>query len=58
MHEALSNLVDAEYLLRQKLDVAGIFFVEVMAGECSITLGVLMERVPCLRPWDIVFGES
>ena len=57
MHEAFSNLMDAEYLLRQKLDVAGIFFIEIMAGECSITLGILMERVPCLKPWDIVFGE-
>ena len=58
MHEAFSTLLEAEDLLRQKLDVSGIFFIEIMAGECSITLGILMERVPCLKPWDIVFGES
>ena len=58
MHEAFSSLLDAEDLLRQTLDVSGIFFIEVMSGECIITFGVLMEKVTCLRFWDIVFGEA
>ena len=58
MHEAFSCLLEAEDLLRQTVDVAGVFFVEIMAGECGITLAVLMEKVPCLKPWDIVFGEA
>ena len=31
----------------------GTFFIEIMAGECVITLGVLLKIVPCFRPWDI-----
>ena len=29
-----------------------------MACECVITFGVLLKRVPCLKPWDLVFGEA
>ena len=58
MHSALSDLIDVEQLLNSITSVEGTFFVEVMAGECIITLGVLMRRVPCLKPWDIVFGEA
>ena len=58
MHSALSDLLEAEKLLTSIISVEGIFFVEVMAGECIIILGVLMRRVPCLKPWDIVFGEA
>ena len=58
MHEAFSCVLDAEDLLSQLLNVSGTFFIEVMAGECIIILGVLMEKVPRLKPWDIVFGEA
>ena len=58
MHSALADLMEAEKLLTSIISVEGTFFIEVMAGECLITFGVLMKRVPCLKPWDIVFGEA
>ena len=53
-----SGFMEAEKLLTCNVSVEGTFFVEVMAGECIITLGVLLKRVPCLKPWDLVFGEA
>ena len=58
MHSALADLMEAEKLLTCNVSVEGTFFIEVMAGECIITLGVLLKRVPCLKPWDLVFGEA
>ena len=29
-----------------------------MAGECVISFGVLVNRVPCLKPWDLIYGEA
>ena len=58
MHSALADLMEAEKLLTSNINVEGTFFIEVMAGECIITVGVLMRRVPCLKYWDIVFGEA
>ena len=48
--------MEAETLLNSIISVTGTLFVEVMAGECVITFGD--ERVPCLKPSDIVFGEA
>ena len=58
MPDALASLLDAEELLIRNISIKGTFFIEVMAGECIITLGVLMERVPCLKPWDLIYGEA
>ena len=58
MHGALADLMEAEKLLASNVSVKGTFFIEVTAGECINTFGVLMRRVPCLKPWDIVFGEA
>ena len=58
MHSALADFMEAEKLLTSNISVEGTFFIEVMAGECIIILGVLMSRVPCLKPWDIGFGEA
>ena len=49
MHSALSDLMEAEKLLTSIISVEGTFFVEVMAGECIITLGVLMRTGPVLE---------
>ena len=56
MHSALADLMEAEQLLKCNVKVEGIFFIEVMAGECVITMGALLRRVPCLKPWDLVIG--
>ena len=42
MHSALADLMEAEKLLTCNVNVEGTFFIEVMAGECIITLGVLL----------------
>ena len=33
------------------------FAVEVFAGECSLTLALLVSHLPCLRPWDTLYHE-
>ena len=58
MHSALADVMEAEKLLTCNVSVECTFFIEVMAGECVITLGVLLKRVPCLKFWDLVFGEA
>ena len=37
MHSALADLMEAETLLTYNVSAEGIFFIEVMAGECIIT---------------------
>ena len=58
MPDVLVQLLEAEEFVIQNTTVQGIFFIEIMAGECVITFGVLLKRVPCLRPWDVIYGES
>ena len=41
MPTVLSQLVDAEFLLNDSVNIDGTFFVEIMAGECVATLGVI-----------------
>jgi hypothetical protein len=38
--------------------VHGNFMVEVFARECIVTLGLMMARVPAVRPWDKRFGQQ
>ena len=57
MPEVLSQLLDAEQLLNSLVDIPGTFFVEVAAGECIITLGVLVRKLPCMRPWEVLCGK-
>ena len=58
MSDVFAQLLEAEEFFIQNTNVQGTFFIEIMAGECVITLGVLLKRVPCLRPWDVIYGES
>ena len=58
MFEALAQLLDAEICIHQRTSVRGTFFIEVMAGECVITLGAMLKRAPWLRPWDAIYGEA
>ena len=39
------------------LRVDGEFCVEVFSGSGVMTLGILMHRIPAVRPWDIQHGE-
>ena len=58
MPSVLADLLEAEEVLIRNTKVEGTFFIEIMAGECVITLGVLLMRIPCLKPWDLIYGES
>ena len=58
MPSVLANLLEAEEFLVRNVKVEGSFFIEVMAGECVISRGVLVNRVPCLKPWDLIYGEA
>ena len=37
--------------------VTGQCFVEVCAGEAVATLGMMFANVPCIKPWDALYGE-
>ena len=40
------------------LAVGGECFLEVFCGSAVCTLGCMMARVPCIRPWDAKFGSQ
>ena len=50
------ELPEADGLVESPLSVSGSFAVEVFAGDCIVTLGLLMAKVPVLKPWDSKFG--
>ena len=54
----LASLISAQILCGTRLSVCGSFFMEVFCGEAIFTLGCVMHKVPCVRPWDILFGEE
>ena len=35
-----------------------VFFMEIFAGECGLTMGVQLTHIPCLLPWDSKFGPD
>ena len=54
----LCELPDAqEVFVEWPLPVAGGFVVEIFAGERVLTLALLMDRLPCMRPWDSLVDE-
>ena len=40
------------------LSVQGEFAIEICCGLASLTLGLVMSSVPCLKPWDAMCGEA
>ena len=40
------------------LAVGGECFLEVFCGSAILSLGVMMAREPCLRPWDAKIGSQ
>ena len=39
------------------LPASASFSIEIFAGECSLTMALMLCSVPCLRPWDTLAGE-
>jgi hypothetical protein len=58
MPAVLVSLLSAEQLLTALVSVMEWFFLELMAGCCGFTLGCLLNDVPCIKPWDVRFGEA
>jgi hypothetical protein len=58
MPEAVANLVTAQCLLRHPLSINGQCCLDLFAGSMIVTLSLLKCNIPCVRPWDIVFGNK
>ena len=52
-----NDLSDVSWNL-ENFDVAGEFALEVCSGEAIFTLGLMMAKVPCIKPWDVKHGEN
>ena len=55
---AAAACLEAECVLMSLATVSGYLFLEVLAGCCVLTLGVLLVGVPCIKPWDLRFGDA
>ena len=42
----------------RNLSASGYLSLEVFAGCCVMTLGLLLQSVPALKPWDAKYGEQ
>ena len=42
----------------RNLSVSGSLSLEVFAGCCVMTLGLLLQSVPAIKPWDAKYGEK
>ena len=51
------ELPDAYALSDSCLQVDGAMFAEVCCGEAIFTLGIMIHKVPCIKPWDSQYGE-
>jgi hypothetical protein len=54
----LSTLPLAELVIEKPLRVTGSLFLECFCGMFGITLAVMMQSVPCICPWDSMFGPN
>ena len=41
-----------------RFDFSGEFALEVCCGEAIVTIGLMMAKVPCIKPWDTKYGEN
>ena len=40
------------------LSVQGCFAIEIFAGSAGCIIGMVLARVPCIRPWDNLYGSA
>ena len=57
MPDVCRDLPDVS-LYSQHFDISGELALEVCCGEAIFTLGLLMAKVPCVKPWDAINGEN
>ena len=58
MPQPLEALPDVSDLLRGNLSADASFFLEVFCGAAIVTLCMVMKNVPCIRPWDVKYGDA
>ena len=58
MSPELAQLPCAYELIRGNLNVDGAMFLECFCGQAAITLACVLINVPCIRPWDVIFGDQ
>ena len=58
LHRRSEGTICGEPLLLNRFDVSGEFALEVCCGEAIVTIGLLMAKVPCIKPWDTKYGEN
>ena len=54
----LAALPSAHDLIKGNLSVNGAMFLECFCGQAAITLACIMINVPCICPWDCMFGSQ
>ena len=52
------DLPNADLPLSSTWPVEGTLAVEICCGEGIFTFGLMMQRVPCMKPWDAQFGDQ
>lgn len=56
--EVLQGLRQAREVVERPLEISGSFVIELFAGCAALTLALLIEKVPCMCPWDVNFGAD
>ena len=56
--EVLCDLPDAHEVVEQPLPISGSFVLEIFADCAALTLALTIERVPCMRPWDVAYSDK
>lgn len=58
MPPVLEKLPCTYDLLRGNLRVDGALFLECFCGQAAITLACILINVPCICPWDVIYGNQ
>ena len=54
----ITKCIAVDKLLQTLPSESPNFFIEVFAGECTLTLGIIASKIPAVRPWDVRHDES
>ena len=54
----ITECIAVDKLLQTLPSESPKFFIEVFAGECTLTLGIVASKIPAVRPWDVRHDEA
>ena len=49
---SLASLIDAEKVLHASCLESPPFFVEIFAGCATLSMGMVLQNIPTIKPWD------